>query len=465
MAPSMVRVVLSTLSMPLRFIFGTTFPPHSRAGIGRLTHVTRASSRASVINARCAVGSPLPATSGAEGCVYLDYAATCPIYPDVSKAMEPFFCTQWGNPSSPHAFGVPSKRAVDNARAQVAELLHCSPAEVIFTSCGSEADNWAIIGAIKLAKERLGGELPHVVTSRIEHPAISECIAQLELEGALTCTWVEVDMWGRVAVDRVAQAVQPNTALVTIMHANNEVGTVQPIREIVAAVRSKNKDTLVHTDAAQTVGKVPVSVKDLGVDMLTVVGHKFGAPKGVGALYVRQGIHLPKLLYGGGQEGGQRAGTECVPLIVGLGEAAAVWMEQGHQISLHSAAMRDRLLEALESKLGRTRLRVNSPLLFDADEESGDWPCIPNVLSVGIRGVQSSDVLHLLSTKVAASASAACHSGAGKVSSVLGELGVPKDFAQGTMRLSVGRHTTATEVDLAARQVVEAVHTLDRRGG
>ncbi|KAG8458193.1 hypothetical protein KFE25_011724 [Diacronema lutheri] len=408
--------------------------------------------------ARSAVGSALPPTPGAEGCLYLDYAATCPIYPDVAAAMAPFFSVQWGNPSSPHVFGRPTKLAVDGARARVAELLGCAPSEVVFTSCGSESDNWAILAAVELARARLApGEVPHVVTSAIEHPAVSLCVDALVREGRATVSRVGVDAWGRVSPADVAREVNHRTALVSVMHANNEVGTLQPIAAIATAARAVNDAVLVHTDAAQSVGKVRVSVDALGVDMLTLVGHKMGAPKGVGALYVRAGLRLPSFLHGGGQEGGRRAGTECVPLIVGLGEAAAIWLEQGDEIAAHSATMRDRLLSALEGRLGHGRVRVNSPIAF-GPSKAGEWPSLPNVLSLGVRGARSGDVLDRLASRVAASAGAACHSHAsGQVSGVLGELKVPVEYALGTLRLSVGRHTTAREVDAAAELIASAV--------
>mmetsp|Transcript_40214 Transcript_40214/g.99384 ORF Transcript_40214/g.99384 Transcript_40214/m.99384 type:complete len:466 (-) Transcript_40214:79-1476(-) len=412
---------------------------------------------------RCAVGSPLPLTSGAESCIYLDYAATCPIYPDVAEAMVPYFTTQWGNPSSPHSYGRQTKVAVDTARAHVGTLLGCNPSEVIFTSCGSESDNWAILGAVELGRAFLQpGDLPHVVTTTIEHPAITACLDHMEQRGEISVSSVGVDSWGRVTPADVANAVCSRTVLVSVMHANNEVGTVQPIAAIVQAVRAANPKTLLHTDAAQTVGKVPVSVSVLGVDLLTLVGHKIGAPKGVAALYVREGLVLPKMLFGGGQESGRRAGTECVPLIVGLGEACAIWNEQGVEIAQHSASIRDRLLANLESKLGAGRLRIVSPISF-GPSLAGEWPALPNVLSVCVRGAKSAQILARLQEDVAASAGAACHShAADSVSGVLGELKVPIEYAQGALRLSVGRHTTMAEVDRGAELIAEAVLACDR---
>lgn len=453
---SAVRLLLSVLS--------ASFLAPARSLVSHLfgARAVRRLPAAAMSGARSAVGSPLPPTPGAEGCIYLDYAATCPIYPDVAAAMAPYISVQWGNPSSPHAFGRPTKLACDAARARVGALLGCAPSEVIFTSCGSESDNWAIFAAVELARARLApAELPHVVTSSIEHPAITACLEALRQEGRLTYARVGVDRWGRVSPADVAREVNARTALVTIMHANNEVGTLQPLAAIAAAARAQNPHVLVHTDAAQSVGKVDVCAAALGVDMLTLVGHKFGAPKGVAALYVRDGLALPNLLRGGGQEGGRRAGTECVPLVVGLGEASAVWTEQGAQIAAHSAALRDRLLAALEARLGAGRLRVNSPIAF-GPSAAGEWPSLPNILSVGVRGARSGEVLARLAETVAASAGAACHSReTGAVSGVLGELNVPAEYAVGTLRLSLGRHTTAEEVDRAAELIAEAVHACD----
>ncbi len=399
------------------------------------------------------LGQPLPHPSDA---VYLDYQATTPVWPEVAKAATPYLTTHWGNPSSAHAFGRPCAAAVSHARAAVAALINAQPDEILFTACGSEADNHAIVGALELEEARrraappsaASSPPPHVVISAIEHPAVDKCVAALEATGRLTATRVAVDAEGLVDAADVAAAVTERTILVSVMHSNNEVGSVQPIARIAAAARAACPGVLVHTDAAQSVGKVALDVAELGVDMLTVVGHKFGAPKGVAALYKRRGLRLPPLLHGGGQEAGLRAGTECVVLQVALGRAAEIALAELPQLREHMAATRDRLAELLTEGLGAENVRVNGPVR--ADER------LPNTLSVGLRGVRAAELLAALSERVAASASAACHSGeaAHSVSSVLRAMGVPLEYAVGTLRLSTGRHTTMSEVERAAELIL-----------
>lgn len=392
---------------------------------------------------RRAVGEPLPKVPGAGSCIYLDVNATCPIYPDVADASAPFFREFWGNPSSPHAYGRPCKAAVTQARQQVATMLNAQPEEVCFCGCGSEADNWSILGAL----EMLGPARRHIVTSNIEHPAILRCIESLVKDGKCEATYVPCDEMGYVSVEAVTAAVLPGkTALVTVMLANNEVGSIQDIAAMRAQCKERDPNVLFHTDAAQACGKVDVDVQALGVDLATVVGHKYGAPKGVAALYIRAGVALPSMLKGGGQEAGRRAGTECVPLIVALGEASAIWTEQRHEIEAHMQKMRDTLLQTLRDLLGEKRLRVNGGLL--AKKQT-----LPNTLSVGIAGVEAGKVLAALSETVAASASAACHASHTSVSEVLQAMKVPLEYAKGTLRLSVGRHTTADDIDRAARLI------------
>jgi len=389
---------------------------------------------------RRAVGSPLPKVPGAGSCIYLDVNATCPIYPDVADASAPFFREFWGNPSSPHAYGRPCKEAITKAREQVASMLNASADEIIFCGCGSEADNWSILGALELGA---GQQRRHIVTTSIEHPAILVCIDALVKAGKCDVTIVPCDNMGYVAVDAVVSAVKPGvTALVTIMLANNEVGSVQNIGDMSRRCKERDPGLLFHTDAAQACGKIAVNVESMGVDLCTIVGHKYGAPKGVAALYVRKGVALPSMIKGGGQESGRRAGTECAPLIVALGEASAIWNEQQHEIQEHMGKMRDMLQSRLVELLGEQRIRVNClPAKKDV---------LPNTLSIGIKGVAASKVLEALSESVAASAGAACHASATSVSQVLQAMDVPLEYAKGTLRLSVGRHTTADEVQRAA---------------
>ncbi|KAJ1451684.1 pyridoxal phosphate-dependent transferase [Pelagophyceae sp. CCMP2097] len=410
-----------------------------------VARVVGGNARRTRVRGRRTVGSALPQVGG---CVYLDYAATCPIYPDVADAILPFLYEHWGNPSSGHAYGAPSKIAIDLARERLRKLVNAdSASEVVFCSCGSEADNWAISGALKPGRN-------HVVVSSIEHPAVLACVEALRKEGRCSFTVVGCDSSGIVDPADVARAVRPGTtAVVSIMLANNEVGSVMDLRAISDAVRAVDANVLIHTDAAQAVGKIDVDVEALQVDLLTIVGHKFGAPKGVAALYARHGrAELSPLFFGGGQEGGRRAGTEAVPSIVALGEAAQIWLEQGPTIAAHSTRLRDRLRAALEARLDDTS--VNGPL---SDKTLPPDRALPNVLSFAVRGIRASDVLFDLKDVVAASASAACHAGSTSVSAVLRAVGVEEALAVGTLRLSVGRHTTEAEVDRAAKLICDRI--------
>eukprot|EP00903_Cladosiphon_okamuranus_P013005 g12134.t2 len=402
---------------------------------------------------------------GTHRCIYLDYNATSPIFPEVSREMFPFIGECFGNPSSAHALGRACKAAVVKARARVAALLGCSPEEVVFVASGSEADNHAILASLAIhAKSSASSSLPsngdvvengasaaspnappvqHVVSSAIEHPAITKCLDHLAAEGRVKVTYVGVDGEGRVSVEEVVGALRPDTALVTIMHSNNEVGSLQPIKEIAEACRPRG--ILCHTDAAQSIGKVPVKVSGLGVDMLTLVGHKFGAPKGVAALFVRRGLALPPMVHGGGQEAGRRAGTENVLLISGMGKAAEIVNVELDQLSKHLAAMRARLLDILLAADLGEGVKVHGP----RDPSLR----LPNTLSIGIPGVEARVLLERLSETVAASAGSACHAGGATMSGVLQAMGVDEPTGFGTLRLSVGRHTTRKEVDQAGAAI------------
>ncbi len=373
-----------------------------------------------------------------ESPIYLDYNATTPIDPAVAEAMLPFLHRHFGNPSSSHAYGATARQAIETARGQLAALLGCRPEEILFTSGGSESNNTVIKGVAASRRDR--GR--HIVTSAVEHPAVIEPCQALEAEG-YEVTYLPVDARGRVDAADVARAIRPGTILVTIMHANNEVGTVQPIAEIAAIAREHG--VLVHTDAAQSVGKIPVRVDELGVDFLSVAGHKLYAPKGVGALYIRSGHTLPKLVHGAGHESNRRAGTENVLEIVGLGKAAALAGERLEETGRRTRAVRDRLRAALEEQLG--------PVRVNGDLEQG----LPNTLSVCFAGVDASTLLAEVGDRVAASAGAACHAEGVDLSTVLQAMKVPVREAMGTVRFSVGRATTEGEVDEAARVVAEAV--------
>jgi cysteine desulfurase len=371
----------------------------------------------------------------------LDHNATTPLDPAVADAMLPFLRGGHGNPSSSHALGRRARAAVEGARAHVAALLGAEPDEIILTSGGSEANNTAIFGVA----ERRHDEGRHLITSAVEHPAVLAPLRVLEARG-WSLTVLPVDGRGRVDPADLARAVRPDTVLVSVMHANNEVGTIEPIAEISGICREHG--AWLHTDAAQTVGKIPVDVDALGVDLLTVAGHKFHGPKGVGALYVRRGRDVPPLIHGAGHERGRRAGTENVLAIVGLGEAARLArarLADGADAMRAIRARRDRLRARLESAL--PGLHVNG------DPDGG----LPNTLSAAIPGVDAAALLASIGDRVAASPGAACHSDGMDVSAVLTAMKVPLELARGTIRFSLGHRTTDEDVDEAAAIVAAAV--------
>jgi cysteine desulfurase len=369
--------------------------------------------------------------------IYLDYNATTPIDPAVAAAMLPYLHQHFGNPSSSHVYGQVTRQAVEQARAQLADLLGCSPQEVIFTSGGTESNNQVLFGAVAALRQR--GK--HLITSRIEHPAILEpCLALMDQD--IDVTFLPVDDYGQVRPADLEAAMRPDTILVSIMHANNEVGTLQPITEISRITRKHQ--VLLHTDAAQSVGKIPTRVDDLGVDLLTVAGHKVYAPKGIGALYIRSGVPLGRWLYGAGQERGLRPGTENVLEIVGLGEAAAMARSRQAQEPVHLQQMRDLLQTGLQEALPDV-------VVHGHPEER-----LPNTLSIAFPGCRTDQLLAEL-RGVAASAGAACHADTVKISHVLEAMGIPVAFARGTLRFSVGRYTTAEEIEHAVGEIIGAV--------
>lgn len=376
--------------------------------------------------------------------IYLDYNATTPHDVRVVEAMRPFLETHFGNPSSSHCFGRRTHDAVDLARKQVARLLNCLPKEVIFTSGGTESNNYALKG-LAFARRHLGN---HIITTQVEHPAITEVCRWLETQGFVV-TYLPVDSSGRVQVADVDAAISDTTILVSVMHANNEVGTIQPIAEI--AELTRQKQIAFHTDAAQSLGKVSVDVQALGVDMLSVAGHKVYAPKGVGVLFVREGISLEKFMHGAGHEMGWRAGTENVLEVVGLGKACEIIADDlDGQIS-HLDVLRGKLESLLLD--GVTDIRMNGHATHR----------LPNTLSVSFLDLDAEDILLEMGDDVAASAGAACHSGEVSVSHVLAAMKIPTEWARGTLRLSVGRMTTEKEMEEAAKVIIKAVTTL--RGG
>jgi len=374
--------------------------------------------------------------------IYLDYNATTPHDPEVIEAMRPFLEEEFGNPSSSHFYGSKPRQAVARAREQIGSLINGKPQEVFFTSGGTEANNHAIIGVAEAYSNRGN----HIITSRIEHPAVLEVCAYLE-KNDFKVTRLPVDESGLVNPQDVAGAVTPRTLLITIMHANNEVGTIQPISEI--AQIAKQRGVLLHTDAAQSAGKIPVEVGKLGVDMLSIAGHKIYAPKGVGALFIRNGLKLSNLMQGAGQESGVRPGTENVLEIVGLGKACEIAKRDLEQNMTHMQQMRDRLYEGLKTNCGDTRLNGHLQKR------------LPNTLSISFAGLEANRLLDAIGPEVAASAGAACHSDTIEVSGVLKAMEVPLNWAKGTLRLTTGRGTTEADIDKAVEVISTAVTSLN----
>ena len=361
--------------------------------------------------------------------VYFDHAATTPTRPEVVEAMLPYFQERWGNPSSIHTSGREAAAGMDQARGQVAALVGALPEEIVFTSSGTEADNQALVG-ISLAREKKGN---HIITSAIEHHAVLHTAQYLEKRG-LQVTYLPVDSTGLVDPNDVRKAITDRTILVSIMHANNEIGTIEPIAEIGAICRER--DVILHTDAVQTVGHVPLNVRELNVDLLSLSAHKFYGPKGVGALFVRKGVRISPLIHGGGHERGRRSSTENVPGIVGLGEAARLAVRDLDWEVQHSTQLRDRLIEGV---LGRVP---------DAILTGHPTRRLPNSASVCVRYVEGESMLLNLDFEgIAASSGSACTSGSLEASHVLLAIGLPHDLAHGSLRLTVGRGNTPAEVD------------------
>ena len=375
--------------------------------------------------------------------IYLDYNASTPHDPEVISAMHPYLGEYFGNPSSSHWYGVQTKNAVENARRQVASLLNSKPEEIIFTSGGTESNNYAIKG-IAFAHRDKGN---HIITTQIEHPAVTEVCKFLEEHG-FKITYLPVDESGLVSVSDAEKAITPETILITIMHANNEVGTVQPIEQISKIARKHN--IVFHTDAAQSIGKIPTDVNVLGVDLLSIAGHKLYAPKGIGALYIRQGVQLEKFMHGAGHEQGRRAGTENVLEIVGLGKACEIAKRDWDRNMSHMRAMRDRLYDGLKEKCKEIRLNGHSEKR------------LPNTLSVSFRGLDANTLISEINDYVALSAGAACHSGEIKISHVLKAMNIPVEWARGTLRFSTGRMTTEMEIDRVIDVVSQAVRKLKK---
>ncbi len=373
--------------------------------------------------------------------IYLDHNATTPIAAEVAAAMQPFLNQYFGNPSSIHWYGVQAKKAIEHARTQVAALLGCEPDEIIFTSGGSESNNLAIKG-LAFARQHLG---KHIITSQIEHPAVLNVCHFLEADFGFSVTYLPVDRFGRVQLADLEAAIRSDTILVSIMHANNEVGTIQPMAGI-AQITQKYQLPL-HTDAAQSVGKIPTRVTELGVDLLSVAGHKLYAPKGIGALYLKRGLKLTPLIHGANHETNRRAGTENVLEIVGLGAACALTEKSLPTFASTQQQLRDRLWDGLKAQL--------PDLVLNGHPEQR----LPNTLNLSFPGIDANTLLSEL-TDIAASPGAACHTEVAEPSAVLVAMGLPTELALGTIRFSTGRLNDARQIDQAIEWISAAVKRL-----
>ncbi|NJC98600.1 MAG: cysteine desulfurase NifS [Anaerolineales bacterium] len=364
--------------------------------------------------------------------IYLDYSATTPVDPRVMDAMAPYFSASFGNPSSVHRYGQQAEAAVDSARETVASVLNCRPDEIIFTSCGSESDNLAIRGAVYAMREKTGAKW--ILASRAEHPAVTKTLQHLEKYEGFPIEWLDVNLQGMVTPEAVSKAICGDTAIVSVMYANNEIGTINPIREIAEICRANH--ILFHTDAVQAAAYLPVDVNELGVDMMSLGAHKFYGPKGVGALYVRKGTPLIPQLTGGGQEFGFRAGTQNVPYIVGFAEALRLTHEECENRVAHVKPLRDWIIGSVLESIPDSRLT--------GDMESR----LPQHASFAFKGVDGNLLLTLLDAAgFACSSGSACKTGNPEPSEVMNAIGLSREWGLGSLRVTLGVHTTPAEVD------------------
>jgi cysteine desulfurase len=373
--------------------------------------------------------------------IYLDYNGTTPHAPEVIEAMRPFLENEFGNPSSGHWYGIGPKKALMTARSQVARLLGAKPSEILFTSGGTESNNH-VLKCFAGAHHKKG---KHLITSGVEHPAILE-VCRFMAEDGFSFTMVPVDENGMVNPESVRRSIRPDTVLISIMHANNEIGSIQPIREI--SQIAKEHDVLMHTDAAQSLGKIAVDVNELGVDLLSLAGHKIYAPKGIGALYIRETVDNVIFFHGAGQEDGRRAGTENVLEIVGLGMGCELATGNLEKNAALMRRTRDRLEKGLLDNLND--VRVNGHL-----EQR-----LPNTCSISFKGIEANRFLEETGLEIAASAGAACHSDRVEISHVLEAIGLPEEWAKGTVRFTTGRYTTDDQIDKALEIIIDAVTRL-----
>ena len=374
--------------------------------------------------------------------VYLDNAATTALSPKVLEKMMPYLTDIYGNASSPHSFGQTARIGVEHAREQVARAINADPSEIVFTGCGTESDNTVLFGVA----ERYAKKGDHIITTNVEHHAILHSCAALEKKG-IKVTYLPVDKDGLVTPEQVRDAITDKTILVSVMFANNEVGTIMPIPEIAAVCHEKG--VLFHTDAVQAAGHVPVDVKAMGIDMLSISGHKFHGPKGVGVLYERKGIRLPSYIIGGEQEKGRRAGTENVAGIVGLGEALELAVTNMSETSARMTRMRDRLIEGIEATIPEVKLNGHRTKR------------LPNTVNFSIKYIEGESILLMLDMAgIAASSGSACTSGSLDPSHVLLALGLTHEVAHGSVRMTLGDDTTDEDIDYVLETLPKVAHRL-----
>lgn len=372
--------------------------------------------------------------------IYLDHNATTPVAPEVAEAMKPYWGAQYGNPSSGYPLGRAAREALEEARSQVAEFLGCQPGEIVFTSGGTESNNMVMKGVA----HTLSDKGRHIITTAIEHPAISNPCLFLLYQG-YDVTFLPVDGTGLVDPSAVREAIQPETILISVMHANNETGTIQPISEIGALAREAG--VVFHTDAAQSAGKIPVRVSELHVDSASLAGHKMYAPKGIGALFLKDTLTLEPFMHGAGQESGRRAGTENVMFAVALGKACALARERMTQDAERIHQLRDRLHRLLAAQI--------PGLVLNGHPEKR----LPNTLNVSLPGVEGGNLLDAVPA-LCASTGAACHDRAVTISHVLAAMQTPEEVARGAIRLTLGRANTEAEIDQAAKMIIAAYNSL-----
>ncbi len=374
--------------------------------------------------------------------VYLDNAATTALSPKVLEKMMPYLTDIYGNASSPHSFGQTARIGVEHAREQVARAINADPSEIVFTGCGTESDNTVLFGVA----ERYAKKGDHIITTNVEHHAILHSCAALEKKG-IKVTYLPVDKDGLVTPEQVRDAITDKTILVSVMFANNEVGTIMPIPEIAAVCHEKG--VLFHTDAVQAAGHIPIDVKAMGIDMLSISGHKFHGPKGVGVLYERKGIRLPSYIIGGEQEKGRRAGTENVAGIVGLGEALELAVTNMSETSARMTRMRDRLIEGIEATIPEVKLNGHRTKR------------LPNNVNFSIKYIEGESILLMLDMAgIAASSGSACTSGSLDPSHVLLALGLTHEVAHGSVRLTLGDDTTDEDIDYVLETLPKVAHRL-----